>query len=174
MTQSAAGGKTLPPELIQQLVAKTDGVPLFVEELTKMVLESDFIKEQNGNYELTGSIPSLAIPSTLQDSLMARLDRLEPGKEVVQLAATLGREFPYDLLSEISSVDDDKLNESLSQLVDTEILYQHGSPPDSTYVFKHALICDAAYESLLKSKRRQYHERAALVYESKYINDLST
>ncbi len=174
MTQRVAGGKTLPPELIQQLVAKTDGVPLFVEELTKMILESDFIKEQNGNYELTGSIPSLAIPSTLQDSLMARLDRLEPGKEVVQLAATLGREFPYDLLSEISSVDDDKLNESLSQLVDTEILYQHGSPPDSTYVFKHALICDAAYESLLKSKRRQYHERVALVYESKYINDLST
>jgi len=173
MAQSVAGGKTLPPELIEQLVAKTDGVPLFVEELTKMVLESDFMKEQNGNYELTRPIPSLAIPSTIQDSLMARLDRLAPVREVVQLAATLGREFTYDLLFEISYVDGGKLNESLSQLVDTEILYQHGSPPGAAYVFKHALIRDAAYESLLKSRRRQYHERAAQAYESLYINDLS-
>jgi len=174
MAQDIAGGKTLPPELIQQLVTKTDGVPLFVEELTKMVLELDLLKEHNGNYELSGSIPSLAIPSTLQDSLMARLDRLASVREVVQLAATLGREFSYDLLSEISSVDDDKLNESLFQLIDSEILYQHGSPPNSTYVFKHALIRDAAYESLLKSKRRKYHQRVAEVYESKYKNDLTT
>jgi class 3 adenylate cyclase/predicted ATPase len=172
MAKSVAGGKSLPREVIQQLVAKTDGVPLFVEELTKMVLESDFLKEHDENYEVTGSIPSLAIPSSIQDSLMARLDRLAPVREVAQLSSTLGREFSYEMLSEVSSMDDDTLRDSLSQLVDVEILYQQGIPPESTYIFKHALICDAAYESLLKSKRRQYHHRAAMAYEKKYKNDL--
>lgn len=172
MAKSVAGGKALPHELVQQLVAKTDGVPLFVEELTKMVLESDFLEEHDATYEVTGSIPSLAIPSSIQDSLMARLDRLAPVREVAQLAATLGREFSYELLSEISSTDDDTLKNSLSQLVDVEILYQQGIPPDSSYTFKHALICDAAYESLLKSKRRQYHQRVAMAYEKKYKDDL--
>jgi class 3 adenylate cyclase/predicted ATPase len=172
MAKSVAGGKALPQELVQQLVAKTDGIPLFVEELTKMVLESDFLEEHDGNYEVTGSIPSLAIPSSIHDSLMARLDRLAPVREIAQLAATLGREFSYELLSEISSTDDDTLKNSLSQLVDVEILYQQGIPPESTYMFKHALICDAAYESLLKSKRRQYHHRVATAYEKKYKDDL--
>jgi class 3 adenylate cyclase/predicted ATPase len=172
MAKSVAGGKSLPREVIQQLVAKTDGVPLFVEELTKMLLESDFLKEHDGHYEVTGSIPSLAIPSSIQDSLMARLDRLAPVREVAQLSSTLGREFSYEMLSEISSMDDDTLGNSLSQLVDVEILYQQGIPPESTYIFKHALICDAAYESLLKSKRRQYHHRVAMAYEKKYKVDL--
>ncbi|MDA2919691.1 AAA family ATPase [Desulfobacterota bacterium AH_259_B03_O07] len=173
MAETVAKGKALPPEVIQQLVTKTDGIPLFVEELTKMVLESDLIRKKNGHYELTGPLPSLAIPSTLHDSLMARLDRLAPVREVAQMSATLGREFSYEMLSEVSHIGEDTLQKALSQLVDAEILYQTGVPPDSNYTFKHALIRDAAYESLLKSKRRQYHHRIAEVYEKKYKNDLT-
>jgi predicted ATPase len=150
------------------VVAKTDGVPLFVEELTKMVLESGLLQEQAERYELTGPLPPLAIPTTLHDSLMARLDRLAAVKGLAQLGATLGREFSYELLQAVALWDEDTLQRGLHQLVAAEFLYQQGLPPQATYRFKHALIQDAAYQSLLRSTRQQYHERIAQVVEARF------
>ena len=149
MTGQVAHGKALPPEVVEQVVAKTDGVPLFVEELTKMVLESGLLQEREERYELTGPLPPLAIPTTLHDSLMARLDRLATVKSLAQLGATLGREFSYELLQAVSPWDEATLQRGLQQLVEAEFLYQQGLPPQATYLFKHALIQDAAYQSLL-------------------------
>jgi class 3 adenylate cyclase len=158
-----AGGKALPSEVVGQIVAKTDGVPLFVEELTKTVLESGLLQERQECYELSGPLPPVAIPATLHDSLMARLDRLATVKDVAQLGATIGRTFAYALLQRLSPLDEGMLQQSLRQLVDAELLYQRGMPPQATYTFKHALIQDAAYQSLLRSTRQQYHLRLAQV-----------
>jgi TOMM system kinase/cyclase fusion protein len=174
MTARVAHGKTLPPEVVEQVVAKTDGVPLFVEELTKMVLESDLLQEREGRYELTGPLPPLAIPTTLHDSLMARLDRLATVKGLVQLGATLGREFSYELLQAVSPWDESTLRRGLHQLVEAEFLYQQGLPPQATYIFKHALIQDAAYQSLLRSTRQQYHQRIAQVLEAQFPEIVTT
>ena len=122
-------------------------------------------------YALTGPLPPLAIPNTLQDSLMARLDRLAPVKGLAQLGATLGREFSYPLLQAVSPWDDDTLRQGLEQLVAAEFLYQEGTPPQATYRFKHALIQDAAYQSLLKSTRQQHHQRIANTLESRVSRD---
>jgi len=149
-------------------VAKTDGVPLFVEELTKMVLESDLLQEQEERYELSGPLPPLVIPATLHDSLMARLDRLATVKSLAQLAATLGREFSYALLQAVAPWDEAALHRGLHQLVEAEFLYQQGLPPHATYLFKHALIQDAAYQSLLRSTRQQHHQRIAQVLEARF------
>ncbi|MDQ3828367.1 MAG: AAA family ATPase, partial [Candidatus Tectomicrobia bacterium] len=166
--RQVAQGKVLPPEVVEQIVAKTDGVPLFVEELTKMVLESGLLQEQAERYALTGPLPPLAIPTTLHDSLMARLDRLAAVKSLAQLAATLGREFSYDLLQAVAPWDEGALRQGLHQLVVAEFLYQRGLPPQATYHFKHALIQDAAYQSLLRSIRQQYHQRIAQVVEKRF------
>ena len=168
LTGRVAHGKALPPEVVEQVVAKTDGVPLFVEELTKMVLESGLLQERAERYELTGPLPPLAIPTTLHDSLMARLDRLAAVKALAQLGATLGREFSYELLQAVSLWDEDTLQRGLHQLVAAEFLYQRGLPPQATYLFKHALIQDAAYQSLLRSTRQQYHQRIAQVVEARF------
>jgi TOMM system kinase/cyclase fusion protein len=168
LTGRVAHGKALPPEVIEQVVAKTDGVPLFVEELTKMVLESGLLQERETRYELTGPLPPLAIPTTLHDSLMARLDRLAAVKGLAQLGAMLGREFSYDLLQAVSPWAEDALQRGLQQLVAAEFLYQQGLPPHATYRFKHALIQDAAYQSLLRSTRQQYHQAIAEVVEARF------
>jgi predicted ATPase len=168
MADRVAHSKTLPPEVVEQVVAKTDGVPLFVEELTKMVLESGLLQEREERYELTGPLPPLAIPATLHDSLMARLDRLAAVKGLAQLGATLGREFSYELLHAVSPWDEETLRRGLSQLVEAEFLYQQGLPPQATYLFKHALIQDTAYQSLLRSTRQQYHQRIAQVLETRF------
>jgi TOMM system kinase/cyclase fusion protein len=168
MTYRVAHGKALPPEVVEQIVAKTDGVPLFVEELTKMVLESGLLQEREDRYDLTGPLPPLAIPATLHDSLLARLDRLATVKSLAQLGATLGREFSYELLQVVSPWDERTLQRGLHQLVATELLYQRGLPPQATYLFKHALIQDAAYQSLLKSTRQHYHQRIAQVLEQRF------
>src|SRR5215204_1706430 len=122
MVEKVTGGKALPPEIVRQIARKTDGVPLFVEELTKMVVESDLVTEVDGHYELSGPLPPLAIPSTLQDSLMARLDRLATVREIAQIGATIGREFRYDLLQAVSPMDGATLQQGLEQLVDTELI----------------------------------------------------
>ena len=151
MVGMVTGGKALPEEVLDQIIAKTDGVPLFVEELTKTVLEADLAE---------GQLRSMvAIPSTLQDSLMARLDRLESGKEIAQLAACIGREFSYRLIDAVASRDQAGLDDALTRLTDTGLLYRYGHPPDTTYSFKHALMQDTAYQSLLKSRRRPIHSR---------------
>ena len=166
--RQVAHGKDLPPEVVEQIVARTDGVPLFVEELTKMVLESGLLQEREDRYELTGPLPPLAIPATLHDSLMARLDRLATVKGLAQLGATLGREFSYALLQAVSPWDEGTLQRGLQQLVEAEFLYQRGLPPQATYLFKHALIQEAAYQSLLRSTRQQYHQRIAQVLEARF------
>ena len=168
IVSTVTGGKPLPTEVLDQLVTKTDGVPLFVEELTKMVLESGLLEETEDRFELNGPLPPLAIPTTLQDSLMARLDRLSRVKEVAQLGATLGREFSYDLLKAVSSLDDEALQSGLARLVDAELLYREGVPPKARFFFKHALIRDTAYQSLLKSSRYLYHQKIAQVLVSRF------
>jgi class 3 adenylate cyclase/predicted ATPase len=160
MVARVARGKALPDEVRDQIVEKTDGVPLFVEELTKTVLESEWLEERGGSYELTGPLPSLAIPSTLNDSLMARLDRLGTIKDVAQTASVIGREFSYELLAAVSPLDDDALGDALDQLVASELIFPHGRTSKS-YIFKHALVLDAAYDSMLRKRRRQLHGQIA-------------
>jgi class 3 adenylate cyclase/tetratricopeptide (TPR) repeat protein len=174
MIARVTGGKALPPAVLQHVVTKTDGVPLFVEELTKTVLESDLLRETQEHYELTGPLPPLAIPATLHDSLMARLDRLATVKAVAQLGAVLGRTFSYEVLQAVTSLDEASLQQALGRLVDAELLYQRGVPPQATYLFKHALIQDAAYQSLLRSTRQQYHQRIAQVLETRFTASVET
>ena len=168
MVRTVTGGKLLPPALMAEVANKTDGIPLFVEEFTKMVVESDWLQETDGQYTLTGPLPTLSIPSTLQDSLMARLDRQPTAKAVAQLGATIGREFSYSLLAAIAPLDETTLNEGLQQLVEAELVYQRGLPPEAHYQFKHALIQDTAYASLLKRTRQQYHHQIAQVLEQQF------
>jgi class 3 adenylate cyclase/predicted ATPase len=174
MVLRVTDGKRLPAEVVQQIVVKTDGIPLFVEELVKTILEAGLVREEAGRYVLTGPLPPLAIPTTLQDALMARLDRLASVKEIAQLGAVLGREFAYVLLQAVTPLEDPILQQSLAQLVEAELLYQRGHPPQATYLFKHALVQDAAYQSLLKSTRQQYHQRIAQVLETQFPETAET
>lgn len=163
MIHALAGGKALPREMLRQLALKTDGVPLFIEELTKMVLETGLLIEHENHFSLAGPLPALAIPTTLHDSLMARLDRLATVKDVVQLGAVIGREFSYELMHLVAQLDHAALRNELARLSDAGLLYEEGAPPRQKYVFKHALIRDTAYEALLKSTRQLYHMRIAQV-----------
>lgn len=165
MVHKVTGGRKLLAELVQHVVAKTDGVPLFLEELTKAVVESGVT---------TGQSSLHTIPATLLDSLMARLDRLGPAKEIAQWGATLGREFPYELLRAVSRLEETILREGLQQLVTAELVYQSGLPPQAHYLFKHALVQDAAYQSLLKSTRQQYHQQIAQVLEEQFVEVTAT
>jgi class 3 adenylate cyclase/predicted ATPase len=174
MVLRVTGGKSLPTEVVQQIVAKTDGIPLFVEELVKTILEAGLVREDAGHYVLTGPLPPLAIPATLQDALTARLDRLAAVKDVAQLGAVLGREFAYVLLRAVAPMDEPTLQYGLAQLVEAELLYQHGLRPQATYLFKHALLQDAAYQSLLRSTRQQYHARIAHVLEAQFPETATT
>ena len=157
MVDRVTGGKALPAEVLEQIVAKTDGVPLFLEELTKAVLEFGSLREEDGAYVLASALIPLVIPSTLQDSLMARLDRLAPVKEIAQIAAAIGREFSYRLLEAAAPIQGQALQSALGQLMAAELIHGRGSPPEATYVFKHALVQDAAYASLLHSRRQRIH-----------------
>jgi class 3 adenylate cyclase/predicted ATPase len=168
-----SGGKALPAKILDQILAKTDGVPLFVEELTKTVLESGLLTLAGDHFELAGPLTPLAIPATLHDSLMARLDRLAPVKEVAQTAATIGREFSHELLAAVSPLPEGQLREALDQLVWSELVFRRGTPPRATYSFKHALVRDAAYQSLLKSPRQQLHARIGLVLEQRFTDTVA-
>jgi class 3 adenylate cyclase/DNA-binding winged helix-turn-helix (wHTH) protein/tetratricopeptide (TPR) repeat protein len=159
MIERVTGDKRLPDEVVSRLLDKTDGVPLYIEEMTKAVVESGWLQEVDGQYTLSGPLPELATPSTLQDSLMARLDRLGPAKRIAQLGATIGREFSYALLRAVAEVEEAVLQQALDRLLSAELVYQRGVVPQATYLFKHALIQDAAYQSLLKQTRRHIHRR---------------
>jgi class 3 adenylate cyclase/predicted ATPase len=174
LVAAVTGGKALPPDVLEQIVAKTDGVPLFVEELTKTVLESNLLVDQGDHYALAGSLPPLAVPATLQDALLARLDRLAAVKDVAQIGAVLGREFAYDLLAAVSLLRDEALQDALDQLVNAGLLFRRGTPPEASYRFKHALVQDAAYASLLKSMRQQLHQRIAQVLEARFLDTAET
>jgi predicted ATPase/class 3 adenylate cyclase len=168
------GGKVLPPEVESQIVARTDGVPLFVEELTKTVLESGLLHEKDGRYTLQGPLPPLAIPATLQDSLTARLDRLVPVKEVAQIGAAIGREFPYELLAAVAPLRQNELHEALARLEEAELVFRRGMPPHATFTFKHALVRDAAYDSMLRGKRQQVHAAIARALEERFPETAQT
>jgi class 3 adenylate cyclase/tetratricopeptide (TPR) repeat protein len=163
-----ASGRALPTEVMKQIVAKTDGNPLFVEELTKAVLEAGIMVKHADGYRLDRPLPPLAIPETLQDSLMARLDRLHSVKEIAQVGAAIGREFSYSLIRAVAARDETALKHALTELEQAELVYRHGEPPEAVYSFKHALVRDAAYESLLKTRRQQLHGRIARTLEERF------
>jgi tetratricopeptide (TPR) repeat protein len=166
MIRRLTGGKPLPSAVVEQLADRTDGVPLFVEELTKAVLESGLLREEPDRYVLTAPLPPLAIPTTLQASLLARLDRLPGVKDTAQTAAAIGREFAYPLIAALAALPEVKLRQGLDQLVEAGLIFRRGAPPNASYTFKHALVQDAAYGSLLKSRRRQLHRRIARALET--------
>ena len=160
-----AGGKELPGEVVDQIIARTDGVPLFVEELTKGVLGLGVLVEQEGRYVLKGSLSGLAIPATLRDSLLARVDALASAKEVAQVGSVLGREFRLAHLAAMSGIDNAALEEGVSRLIQEELIRQHGSRALPSYVFKHALVQEAAYSTLVQARRRQLHARCARILQ---------
>jgi class 3 adenylate cyclase/predicted ATPase len=162
------GGRVLPAEVLEQIVSRTDGVPLFIEELTKAVVESGLLQDAGGRLELTGPLPPRAIPTTLHDSLMARLDRFAPVKEVAQIGAVFGREFSYQLLAAVIDIPAAQLDQALGQLVASELVFQRGTPPEAMYSFKHALVQDTAYQSLLRSRRHQLHAKIARMMEERF------
>ena len=159
------GGRRLPPEVLERIVAQTDGVPLFVEELTKSVLESGILRVDGDQFTLDAPIPTLAIPTSLRDSLLARLDRLAPVKDIVQVGACIGRAFSYDLVARVTKLREEQLGTRLDILTDAGLVHRHGTPPEAIYTFTHALVQDAAYDSLLKSRRYELHARIAQAME---------
>ena len=174
MALQITSGKALPAEILDQILERTDGVPLFVEELTRTMLESGLMTDAGDRYELAGPLPPLAIPANLHDSLMARLDRLAPVKELAQIGAVIGREFSHELIAAVADRPQEQLESGLDQLVASELVFRRGSLPDAAYSFKHALVKDAAYQSLLKSRRQQLHARVALVFEERFPGVVET
>ena len=168
MVSRLAGGKALPVDLFEQILGKTDGVPLFVEELTKSILESGELKDAGDRCEYAGHAGSLAIPLTLRDSLMARLDRFAPVKEIAQIGAAIGREFSYELIAAVAPHAKPELDQALAQLTASGLAFQQGTPPDAVYTFKHALVQDAAYDSLLRRRRQELHGKIAGVIEERW------
>jgi tetratricopeptide (TPR) repeat protein len=165
LTERVAGSKTLPTEILDRVVEHTDGIPLFIEELTKSLLEGGLLREEDGRYILADAMPALVIPSSLQDSLMARLDRLAPVKEVAQIGAAIGREFSYAVLETVARRPPDQLRDALDQLSRAGLIFRRGMPPDDVFVFKHAFVQDAAYGTLLRARRQELHAAIATLLE---------
>jgi class 3 adenylate cyclase/tetratricopeptide (TPR) repeat protein len=170
MIGHVTGGKVLPQEIADQITDRTDGVPLFIEELTKAVVESGLLVEADDRYLATAPITPLAIPTSLQASLLARLDRLAPISDVVQIAAALGRHFSHELISAVAAVPQQELDDALAQLVKAGLIFRRGAPPDAEYAFKHALVQDTAYGTLLRGRRRQIHARIVATLEDQYAD----
>ncbi|MGA7994050.1 MAG: adenylate/guanylate cyclase domain-containing protein [Bradyrhizobium sp.] len=168
MIAHVTGGKVLPQEIADQITDRTDGVPLFIEELTKAVVESGLLVETGDQYVATGPVTALAIPTSLQASLLARLDRLAPTRDVAQIAAALGRHFSHELISAVAAMPRQQMDDALAQLANAELIFRRGTPPDAEYTFKHALVQDAAYGTLLRSRRQQIHARIAATLEDQF------
>jgi class 3 adenylate cyclase len=168
MITHVTGGKALPKEIADQIVDRTDGVPLFIEELTKTIVESGMLTDAGDRYAITGPVPPLAIPTTLHDSLLARLDRLAPTREVAQIGAALGRQFSHELISAVAAMPQHQMDDALAQLVRAELIFRRGMPPDAEYTFKHALVQDAAYGTLLRDRRQRLHARIVTTIESQF------
>jgi class 3 adenylate cyclase len=163
-------GKSLPPEVLREIIAKADGVPLFLEELTKTVIESSLLREEDGFYVLAAELSSLAIPVTLRDALMARLDRLAAVKETAQIGAVIGREFSWQLIEAVSPIKGAALRDALGQLMAAQLIHVRGAPPEAVYVFKHALVQDAAYDSLLRVRRQRLHADIAFALSKRLVD----
>jgi len=170
MVERVAGGATLPGEVRDQIIARTDGIPLFIEELTKAVIDGGWLQRENGRYVLSGPVPQTAIPTSLHASLVARLDRAAPVKDVAQIGAAIGREFSFELVTAVTGLSDRVLAQALEQLVSAELIYRRGTPPTATYVFKHALVQDAAYSTLLRGRRQELHAQIAKVLEARFAD----
>lgn len=168
MIRLLAKNKTMPMELLEQIIDKTDGIPFFLEEMTRMILDSGMLQEYADHYRLRKSLSDICIPSTLQDSLMAKLDKLGPGKQLAQICAIVGREFQHDLLQVVVQTEERDFCSQMSRLVLSELLYQRGLPPHASYMFRHALVHEAAYESLLKKTRLKYHQQIARILIEKF------
>jgi class 3 adenylate cyclase/tetratricopeptide (TPR) repeat protein len=168
MIAGITGGKALPPEIADQIVERTDGVPLFVEELTKAVIESGILTDAGDRYTATVRVPVLTIPASLQASLLARLDRPAPAREVAQIGAALGRQFSHELIGAVAAMPPAQLDDALAQLVTAELIYRRGIPPDAEYTFKHALVQEAAYSTLLRERRRPLHACIAASLEDRF------
>jgi class 3 adenylate cyclase len=173
MIAGVTGGKALPEEIAAQIIDRTDGVPLFVEELTKAVVESGTLTDAGDRYTLAGRVTPLAIPASLQASLLARLDRLAPVRQVAQIGAALGRQFSHELIAAVARMPSAQLDDALAQLVGAELIYRRGTSPDVEYTFKHALVQGAAYESLLRSRRQQLHARIAAALEGRFPENVA-
>jgi class 3 adenylate cyclase/predicted ATPase len=161
-------GKALPKEIVDEIVNRTDGIPLFIEELTKAVVESGELMDAGDRYTVAGSLPPVSIPMTLHASLLARLDRLGPAREVAQIGAALGRQFSHELISAVAAMPQLRLDDDLAELASAELIYRRGNPPDAEYTFKHALVQDAAYGTLLRSRRQQLHARIVATLERQF------
>jgi class 3 adenylate cyclase/tetratricopeptide (TPR) repeat protein len=170
LVSSVTGDKALPPALHEQILAKTDGVPLFVEELTKSIIESGELTDSGDRYEYAGAASTVTIPATLRDSLMARLDRYMPVKEIAQIGAAIGREFSYELIAAVAPISRLQLDDALASLTDSGLAFRRGTPPEAIYTFKHALVQDAAYDSLLKSRRQDLHGKIARAIDEHFPN----
>jgi hypothetical protein len=168
MISGITGGKALPEEIAAQIIDRTDGVPLFVEELTKAVVESGILTDMGEHYTTAGPVAQVAIPASLQASLVARLDRLAPAREAAQIGAALGRQFSHELIAAVAQMPSAQLDDALAQLVAEELIYRRGTPPDAEYIFKHALVQDAAYGTLLRSRRQRLHARIAATLEDRF------
>ncbi len=168
LVEHITGGKALPPQLLEQIVERTDGVPLFVEELTKALLESEQLHENQDGYVLEQPMQQVSIPSTLQASLMARVDRLGSAREVLQIGSAIGREFSYDVLAAVAGLPDAVLQDALTRLIEAELLFLRGTPPNAVYTFKHGLVQDTAYSAMLRARRQQLHSAIALVLEKRH------
>jgi tetratricopeptide (TPR) repeat protein len=168
MIARVTGGKVLPKNIAEQIIDRTDGVPLFIEELTKAVIESGVLTDAGDRYTVTGPLGPLAVPTTLNASLLARFDRLAPTREVAQIAAALGRSFSHELISAVAQMPQQQTDGALAQLVAAELVFRRGTPPDAEYTFKHALVQDAAYSTLLRSRRQQLHARIAGTLEDRF------
>jgi class 3 adenylate cyclase/predicted ATPase len=160
-------GKALPREIAEQIIDRTDGVPLFIEEMTKAVVESGVLRDAGDRYAATGPLPPV-IPASLHASLLARLDRLGPVRDVAQIGAALGRSFSHELITAVASLPPRHVEDALTQLVSAELIFRRGSPPDAHYTFKHALVQDAAYSTLLRGRRHLLHARIVAVLEDKF------
>jgi class 3 adenylate cyclase len=174
MVSRLSGGKALPADLLEQILAKTDGVPLFVEELTKSILEAPDLKDAGDRWEYAERAGALAIPLTLRDSLMARLDRFAPVREVAQIGAAIGREFSWELIAAVAPHPRPELAQALAQLTASGLAFQRGTPPDAIYTFKHALVQDAAYDSLLRARRQELHSKIATAIEERWPHITAT
>ncbi|TFG64959.1 MAG: adenylate/guanylate cyclase domain-containing protein [Nitrospirales bacterium] len=169
-----AGSIKLTDAIVRQLVAKADGVPLYAEELTKMVLESNIRADGQPSQQAAGPFPSLAIPNTLHPSLLARLDQMPQLAELVQMAATFGREFTYDMLKIVSGLESATLQRDLQQLVEADLLCQEVHSPNAPYMFKHALIQEEAYQTMIRSTRQRYHLAIAKMLDQQFPEILET
>jgi hypothetical protein len=174
MIRGVMGSKDLPKEVSDQIIERTDGIPLFIEELTKAVIETGVVAEVGDRYRVAGPLTPLAIPTSLHGSLLARLDRLAPVREVAQIAAALGRQFSHELISAVAPIPQQQLDDALDQLVGAELIFRRGTRPEAEYTFKHALVQDAAYSTLLKSRRQQIHARIVATLEERFPEIVAT